>query len=322
MVPVLLLLLALALPALPATVRELDSLRLEQAVAAQQQDSLIQDRAGLLRRGARVSELIDSLKVTAPGSGELTESKLRAMELNLQLSRVNQQLEGLEARRDSLRARLRTAYDWEISRLFGMLVQAWDEGLLQQVVIYQEERQALGFDVAGPEMRYGPDMSIAAGDGPEEIEQKVELMGDKLHMVRQDLGLVEGRLQELNAQVALLGAVIGPRADGAEDLATTMRERRGARLSPDGEPVAAELQPAVGPPPRRGLQARAPQGTAPEDLTVPGVEGPTHPVLQPLLLEMRALAARRQELREAEAVYTDRMATFEARRQELLDGRE
>lgn len=298
-------------------VHELDALRLDQALAVQAEDSLIRERARLLQLGAQVSETIDSLKQADPGSAALTERSLYAMELNTGLGRVNQQLEGLAGRHDSLKVQLRAAYDWEIARLLGLLGEGWDEGLLEQLAIYHEERQSLGFELAAAEMRYGPDMTVADDDGPEEIDAKAELMRDKLRMVRRDLDLIDRRIGYLSEQVEIVSSLVGlhsaaPRGQPA------MRDRRTARLSTEGETRTTELESATAAPVRRGSQASlggeaarlsGPRGTTERD-AIPAVQG--------LQLQISRLRARQQEIRQFEAVYVNRIAAFERRRQSLL----
>ena len=310
-----------ASPAL-SQVQELEELRLDQALVMQAEDSLIQERAKLLQLGAQVTETVDSLKLTDHRSEALTEASLYAMELNTELGRVNLQLEALAVRHDSLKGLLRSAYDWEMSRLLGLLGDAWDEGLLEQLAIFQDERQALGFDLAATEMRYGPDMTISEQDGPEEIEQKAEIMRDKLHMVRRDLARIDRRLQYLTHQVERVTRLIGqhdptPRARGA------LRDMRTARLSLDGEARPAAMESAAEVPARRGRQvppgSDAPLGLA--GLLAPG-DVSANPAIRGLQLEVSRLAARRQEIYQFEAVYVDRMETFERRRQALLPASE
>jgi len=299
-------------------VQELHELRLDQALAMQAEDSLIQERAKLLQLGAQVTETIDSLKRTDPQSEARIEASLYAMELNTELGRVNLQLEALAGRHDTLKAHLRSAYDWEMSRLQGLLEEAWDGGLWEQLTIYQAERQSLGFDLAASEMRYGPDMTVSERDGPDEVKQKAELMRDKLRLVRRDLARVNGRIQYLTQEAAVVTRLFGlhastPQARGA------LRDMSSARQ--DSRPVAMESAGEV--PARRGRQA------LPGSEALPGAAGllapgdvSANPAISGLQLEVARLTARRQEMRQFEAVYEDRMEAFERRLQALLSGSE
>lgn len=301
-------------------VNELDKLRLDQALALEAQDSLVQERARLLQLGAEVSEVIDSLKMSAPRAQAFTDASLWAMELNTQLGQVNLQLEVLAGRHDSLEASLRAAYDWEISRLLGLLAEAWDEGLVVQLAIYQEERQALGFDLAATEMRYGPDMTISDQDGPEEIEEKADLMRDKLRMARRDLGQIERRIEYLTRQVEVASRLLWQH-DSPSPARGALRDMLTARLAVDGEARAPEVESAAEAPGRRGRQVQV----IPE--ASPGVMrlreqggGSANLAIRSLQLEVSRLKAREQEIRQFEAVYANRIETFERRRQALLTG--
>jgi len=297
-------------------VRELEELRLDQALAMQAEDSLIQERARLLQLGAAVSEVIDSLKLADPQSEAFTEASLYAMELNTELGRLNAELEALAARHDSLRGRLRAAYDWEISRLLGMLLEAWDDGLWQQLTVFQEERQALGYDLAAAQMRYGPSMAISDRDGPEELEEKIELMRDKLRLARRDLSRMEARIAYLSSQVDAVQQLVGrhgvaPPARGA------LRDMRTARLGADGELRPAELESAGEVPGRHGRLAQPGLGAAEAAQPLP-LEASPIPAVRSLQLEISRLKARGQEIREFEAVYVERIQAFESYLHTLL----
>ena len=322
MVASLIYLSLLAAGAAVAQVHELDGLRLEQALAMQAESSLVQERARLLQLGAGVSEQIDSLKVTGELSEALTEASLRAMELNNELARVNLQLEVLAERHDSLKVQLRAAYDWEIARLLGLLGEGWDEGLWEQLAIYQEERQGLGFDLVAAEMRYGPDMEVAPDDGPEEIEQKADLMRDKLNMVRHDLARIDRRVGYLSGQVEVVTSLFGQFGAGTRGGAAG-HNVRAARLGVEAEARSVEIDSAPESPARRGHQVpvRPEVATRSASPLSPGDAGDS-PAIRGLRLEILRLKARRQEIRQIEAVYANRLDVFERRRAGLLEGRE
>ncbi|MFC1526133.1 hypothetical protein ACFL6X_04900 [Candidatus Latescibacterota bacterium] len=313
MVAVVIHILVLAgLPLIAAgEVGDLQALLREQATAAQVRDSLVLERAELLERGAWISEVIDSLKVADPRSDEFREANLYALGLNHQLGLINQRVETAADRRDSLRARLRAAYDWEISRLINLLTDEYDSGLMEQLAIFEEQRVSLGFDIAASEMRYPAEMAIAEGDGPDEIDQKIEIMEDKLQMVRQEASAIEGHLLRLTSQMQM-AVRMQVRILNSED------GRHGVMVDVRTGPVP-EIQESE----RVDLGFTSTPAVRRVGQAAPGEEPATAaPALQSFQLELHALTARRQEIREMEAVLLDRISVFRERRQELLDGRE
>jgi len=312
--------------------RELEEVRLEEVLAATAQKSLELERAALLERGAHLSDTIDSLKIAAPVSHEFTEARLLAMELNLQLSRVHHRLDSLEARQDSLRSRRLTMYAWEISRLMGLLSDNWDDGLAEQLSIYLREREDLGYGVAASQMRYGEELALGDDDGPTQISQKIELLHDRLGVLRGELGTVEGRMQRLTSLTSQMQAIQrrwlhrrGPSGQPPESARQgVMTDARGASLSGTSTMADArsEQSPVGGSAagPRAAITVRehaaAPGGTMDEG------EALILQMLQKLQLEVFRVTARQQAARESEGVLLERIRAFELRRQDLLNGRE
>ena len=180
---------------------DLNVLKLEEEKLRVIQESMHKSRHQLARTAGDLSAVIDSLKRGDPGSEEMRLSFLQSMEIERLLLQVDQEIEQMSAAEDSLRERLRLAYDWEISRLLAALSESPDQGLLVQLMILWDERQKLGYDVIEPELaRYPVDMTIAASDGPEEIRQKLALLEDRISLLREEGRQLEKRIRRMENQ--------------------------------------------------------------------------------------------------------------------------
>ena len=284
---------------------DLNALKLEQENLRVIQESMHKSRHQLARTASDQSAVIDSLKRGDPGSEEMRQSFLRSMEIERLLLQVDQEIEQLSAAEDSLRERLRLAYDWEMSRLLAALSKSLDQGLLMQLMIVMDERQKLGYDVIEPELaRYPVDMTIAASDGPEEIRQKLALLEDRISLLREEGRQLEKRIRRMENQgrmekeVWSLARRLLP--EGAGEMSAGMPTEGGqgaaaVHLASDG----GLRTPADSPGTERGLiEVRGGKGVvalvAPRDF----------------VLQLHKLQARMKELKEMEAVLEERIAAF------------
>ena len=183
------LLLASALTA-AGDVAELRALQIARRANAAALDSLGQQRRALVVSADSLSDLISHLKQSDAESAELGEAILSAMALVQQIVTIDHAMDSRSARRDSLTEQLRSAYDWEIGTLIESLSEELDEGLLHQLIIFQDARHALGEDVVASRMRYPVDMVVEDTDGPDEIRQKIDLLDGKSGLLREQLAWV------------------------------------------------------------------------------------------------------------------------------------
>ena len=223
------------------------------------------------------------------------------------VSGIDSEMEKISARRDSVTDALRAAYDWEISTLFKSLSEEPDEGLLQQLIIFQDERRALGEHIVASRMRYAEDMVVNDADGPDQIRQKIQFLEGKKGLLQSEVRRVEARIKRLEAERRL--------AKGMSVLAEKMwaLERRHlfkGRSAFKTRARAGEMAPAV---PAATTSQGAPQTRA---------KGDSGPISNYIALEIRKLYARQEELGQIVAVLEERVGTFRLHLRELLDGRE
>ena len=252
-------------------------------------ESLQQIRSRFLARKDSLSYLVDSLRGLDPASTGLWRLQLQSRQLLHRLLHVEARLDSAAADMDSLDQELRTAYDWEISRLIRLLEdEGWDDGLYRQLEVFQDERKELG-NAAGPgHYRLDDEHELALNeqDGPGEIRQKVELAQYMATRARKDGHDISHRLECIEQQLLLLQQL--DRVDGGEG----PRRRR--------------------PGPARPLVVDSP---SPDPVPPPPAEAP-------LLLEARRLKARQQELREVMAFLQERIDAFGERLAQILGGAE
>ena len=140
--PILFLLAAAS--AAPGQIRDLNDLREGRSEVERASDSLMAQRVRLVVRRDSLSARTDTLLSQEPHSAELLRTGLASRGLLEGLRFVERHLDSLSAVEDSLVDELRSAYDWEISRLHGLLTAGFDAGLFRQLQVLQEEREALG----------------------------------------------------------------------------------------------------------------------------------------------------------------------------------
>ena len=278
------------------------------------------ERGELRLRADSLSARIDSLKATGSSSDLLGDALRSSLVLEQGLMALGQRLEGLHTRQLQVRQQLRTAYDWEIGVLIRQLSQTPDRGLLQQLIIYQEAREALGDDVEAS-LRYGEHLDVTSDDGPEEIRQKAGLMEDMAERLNSEALAVARRLRRLQEEFRLQARVqaftnqmnlfdedlpegrvllavdgVGA-AEGAEVSLEASGDRSGVV---EIAAVVARREVAFG---ERGILS--------VDVSADDLQ-----------LEIRKLKARQQELRQLEALARDRARTFRTYLDQLLTGAE
>lgn len=295
---------SLAADAVVADLQALKSARRELTVRL---DSLAPQRAAIEAELRTFSTVIDSLKRSTPESEQLNEVYLSLNAPMEKVSGIDSEMEKISARRDSVTDALRAAYDWEISTLFKSLSEEPDGGLLQQLIIFQDERRALGEHIVASRMRYAEDMVVNDADGPDQIRQKIQFLEGKKGLLQSEVRRVEARIKRLEAERRL--------AKGMSGLAEKMwaLERRHlfkGRSTFKTRARAGEMAPAV---PAATTSQGAPQTRA---------KGDSGPISNYIALEIRKLYARQEELGQIVAVLEERVGTFRLHLRELLDGRE
>lgn len=295
---------SLAADAVVADLQALKSARRELTVRL---DSLAPQRAAIEAELRTLSTVIDSLKRSTPESEQLNEVYLSLNAPMEKVSGIDSEMEKISARRDSVTDALRAAYDWEISTLFKSLSEEPDGGLLQQLIIFQDERRALGEHIVASRMRYAEDMVVNDADGPDQIRQKIQFLEGKKGLLQSEVRRVEARIKRLEAERRL--------AKGMSGLAEKMwaLERRHlfkGRSAFKTRARAGEMAPAV---PAATTSQGAPQTRA---------KGDSGPISNYIALEIRKLYARQEELGQIVAVLEERVGTFRLHLRELLDGRE
>ena len=286
-----------------ADVADLQALKSVQRELTVRLDSLALQRGAIEAELDSLSTVIDSLKLSAPESEQVKEALLSSMTPVWRVTRIDYEMEEISARRDSVTDALRSAYDWEISTLLKNLWEELDEGLLQQLIIFQDERQALGDRISGSRMRYPEDMVVGDADGPDEIRQKIQLWEGKKGLLQAEVRRVEARIKQLEAE-RLLATRVWVRAEQRWTLERrTFRSRSSLeeRAGPGEMSVVSETQ-------------SVPRIRAKGD---PGVPVPNY-----IVLKIRTLHARREEFRQMVAVVEERVGAFRRHLRELLDGRE
>ena len=315
-----LLIVACSIGSAAADQAEIGALKIDAERMFALRGALERERAELRLRADSLSARIDSLKATGSSSDLLGDALRSSLVLEQGLMALGRRLEGLHARQRQIRQQLRTAYDWEIGVLIRQLSQTPDRGLLQQLIIYQEAREALGDDVVAS-LRHAEQLDVTSDDGPDEIRQKAGLMEDMAERINSEAQSVARRLRRLQEEFRLQARVqtfTNQMNLFDEDLpegrilltADGVAAAEGAEVSLDasngrGEPVenAAVVT-------RREV-AFGDRAIPPVDISADDLQ-----------LEIRKLKARQQELRQLEALARDRARTFRTYLDQLLTGAE
>ena len=244
-----------------------------------------------------LSDRVDSLKLEED-SEELHEALRSSLGFVRRMVEIDRRLAKLDVRKDSLAERLHLVYDWEIGVLIRKLSDQPDKGLLTQLMVYQEAREELGSKTHGSSLRYDEQMMIGGDDGPDEIQQKLDLMKDIANRLQAELGSTAQILLRLEEEYRLRtwmgnSSLKERNVEGAQG-------RFFLRGESQGEPVSF----------------RDHEG-------VPNSEiDPVSPSVEEVLLEIHKLKARQQEIRQLQTVVQDRAEAFHLYLRTMLEGKE
>ena len=291
---ILLLVLGLVLPgAVRGDSVRLGLLKSQYRALASQLDSLSGQRLGVAAEAEVLSARIDSLKRSAADSAELGKALRSSLRLVQRMVEIDWKLVALEARQDSLAERLCLAYDWEIGVLIQKLAQQPDRGLSAQLTLYQEARELLGVGLYSANLHYSGQMKIEVDDGPDEIQQKQELLEDIADRLEAEWKANADLMRRLEAEYRLCAE-----AEQAQAKARRPEERVLVSGEQPREPVRFFR--------RDGALAEFDLGSSIADVA----------------LKIHQLKARQQEILELRAVVEGRAAAFERYLHSMLEGEE
>lgn len=313
--------------------REIGLMREQFREVAGRVDSLDRQRLQVRTEAELLSARIDSLKVGPRDEApELQESLRASMGLVQRLVEIERRAAVLQARQDSLREQLRLAYDWEIGVLIQQLAEERDPGLLTQLVIYQDEREALGSRPLETDLRFGAELAIGPEDGPEEIRQKMELMQGIAARLREEARLAGEQLRRLEAEERLRTRVrvFADELSLFDEHLPEGRVLTRVALAPTrgGAPEATNADDGLkeASPGDRGGQLAVSTSSYLVLRREPSRETRTGPFARPAAaetaIEIRKLKAHLQEIRELQAIVSERADAFRTSLDRLLEGRE
>lgn len=291
---ILLLVLGLALPGVVlGDTGRLGDLKAQYRALESQRDSLASQRLQVVASAEALSARIDSLKLSAANSAVLREALRSSLRLVQQMVELDWKLVALEARQDSLAGHLGLAYDWEIGVLIQKLAEQPDRGLSAQLTLYQESRELLGVGLRSANLHYSGQMKIEEDDGPDEIQQKQELLED-----------IADRLKaEWSANADLIR-----RLEDEYRLCTQVEQKRAkARRSEERVLVSGE-------------QPREPVRLLTRDESL--AEFDLESSIAEVVLKIHKLKARQQEILQLQAVIEDRAEAFRRYLRSMLEGEE
>lgn len=290
-----------------AQIRDLTTLQERRGLLSLSSDSLMSVRIRLVAQKDSLSARAESLWTQDPESYELLRTRTASRMLIARLRVIERRLDSLVTVGDSLEADLRDSYDWEISRLHGLLTEdGWDEGLFRQLLVFQEEREGLGNTIHASNHRFDDEdeLSISAQDGPEELRQKIEYAQDRVAYYQERQREIARQLRFIDRQVFVMRKywhvaeeLIRMHGDGTDML----------RIRGMDRPDLNRESPTM-----RGARTVAPSF----------VDSAATPIEAPWLLEGQRLRARAQELGEVEAVLQERIGVFHEHLARILDGGE
>ena len=290
-----------------AQIRDLTTLQERRGLLSLSSDSLMSVRIRLVAQKDSLSARAESLWTQDPESYELLRTRTASRMLIARLRVIERRLDSLVTVGDSLDADLRDSYDWEISRLHGLLTEdGWDEGLFRQLLVFQEEREGLGNTIRASNHRFDDEdeLSISAQDGPEELRQKIEYAQDRVAYYQERQREITRQLRFIDRQVFVMRKywhvaeeLIRMHGDGTDML----------RIRGMDRPDLNRESPTM-----RGAR------TVPPSF----VDSAATPIEAPWLLEGQRLRARAQELGEVEAVLQERIGVFHEHLARILDGGE
>ncbi|MCY3788852.1 MAG: hypothetical protein OXH63_08690 [Gemmatimonadetes bacterium] len=290
---VLLLVLGFALPeSARGDSVSLGDLKTQYRALESQRDSLAGQRLRVVAEAEALSARIDSLKLSA-ASAALQEALRSSLRLVHHMVEIEWKLVALEAQQDSLAERLCLAYDWEIGVLIQKLAEQPDQGLSVQLTLYQEAREQLGVGIHSANLHYSEQMKIEADDGPDEIQQKQELLEDIADRLKAEWSANADLLRRLEAEYRLCA-----RAEQARAKAQGSEERVLVRGEQPQEQVRL---------------LRQDESLAEFDLESSIAE---------VALKIHKLKARQQEILQLQAVVEERAEAFRRYLRSMLEGEE
>ena len=244
-----------------------------------------------------LSDRVDSLKLEED-SEELHEALRSSLGFVRRMVEIDRRLAKLDVRKDSLAERLHLVYDWEIGVLIRKLSDQPDKGLLTQLMVYQEAREELGSKTHGSSLRYDEQMMIGGDDGPDEIQQKLDLMKDIANRLQAELGSTTQILLRLEEEYRLRTWM------GNSSLEERNVEGAQGRFFLRGEPQG------------EAVFFRDHEGAPNSKID------PVSPSVEEVLLEIHKLKARQQEIRQLQTVVQDRAEAFHLYLRTMLEGKE
>ena len=291
---VLLLVLGFALPgSVHGDSVSLGDLKTQYRALESQRDSLAGQRLRVEAEAEVLSASIDSLKLSAANSAALQEALRSSLGLVQRMVEIEWKLVTLEALQDSLAERLCLAYDWEIGVLIQKLAEQPDRGLSVQLTLYQEAREQLGVGIHSANLHYSEQMKIEVEDGPDEIQQKQELLEDIADRLKAEWRANDDLLRRLDAEYRLCA-----RAEQARAKA----QRSEKRVLVSGEQPQEQVR-----------FPRPDESLAEFDLESSIAE---------VALKIHKLKARQQEILQLQAVIEERAEAFRRYLRSMLEGEE
>ena len=292
---ILLFILGLVLPrAVHGNVVELGDLKAQYRALDNQRHALASQRLQVVAEAEVLSARIDSLKLSAVDSAELPEALRSSLGLVERMVELDWKLVTLETRQDSLAERLRLAYDWEISVLIQKLAEHPDRGLSVQLTLYQDAREQLGVGSYSANLHYSEQMQIEVNDGPDEIQQKQELLEDIADRLKAEWSANASLLSRLEAEYRLRAWAEQARAKA---------QQSEERVLVNGEQPRQQVQ----------LLRRDDESLAEFDL---------ESSIADVGLKIHKLKARQQEILQLRAVVENRAEAFQRYLHSMLEGEE
>ncbi len=290
----LLLVLGLVLPgSARGDLGRLGNLKAQYRALESEGDSLAGQRLQVAAEAQALAARLDSLKLSAANSAALREALRSSLGLVQRMVELDWKLVDLEARQDSLAERLCLAYDWEIGVLIQKLAEQPDRGLSAQLTLYQEAREQLGVGHYSANLHYSEQMKIEGDDGPDEIQQKQELLEDIADRLKAEWSTNADLLRRLEAEYRLCSQAEQARAKA---------QRPEERVLVSGEPPREQV---------RFLERD-------ESLAEFDLESS----LAEVALKIHKLKARQQEILQLRAVVEDRAEAFRLYLHSMLEGEE
>ena len=272
----------------------LGDLKAQYRTLESQRDSLAGQRLKVAASAEALSVRIDSLKLSAANSAVLREALRSSLRLVQHMIAIDWKLAALEAQQDSVAERLGLAYDWEIGVLIQKLAEEPDRGLSAQLTLYQEARELLGIRIRSANLHYSGQMEIEMDDGPDEIQQKQELLEDIADRLKAEWTANADLLRRLEAEHRLCARVEQERAKA---------RRSEERVLVSGEQPREQVR----------LLTRDDESLAEFDLESSIAE---------VALKIHKLKARQQEILQLRAVVEDRAEAFQRYLHSMLEGEE